>query len=163
METTPITTQTNQSNSSVKLLMILGVLWLLLAAALLFYQVAAPPQVEITWETATEQNTVGFYIYRSNEPDGEFILVNGNNLIKSLGSPVSGASYTYFDSEVIAGQTYYYVLEEVESDSTRNRYEDDMFAYEVPKMSWWVVVLTAASVIIGLVLLIAGLKEDRNL
>lgn len=163
METAPTTAQTNQSNSSVKLLIILGVLWLLLAAALLFYQVAAPPQVEITWETATEQNTAGFYLYRSTDPENEFILINGDNLINSVGSPVSGANYTYIDDEVTSGQTYYYVLEEVEFDSTRNRYEDDMFAYEVPKMSWWVVVLTAASVIIGLALLIAGLKEDRNL
>ncbi|MCA9950897.1 MAG: hypothetical protein KDE48_14700 [Anaerolineales bacterium] len=163
MESTPITTQANHSNSSVKLLMVLGVLWLLLAAALLFYQVAAPPQVEITWETATEQDTVGFYLYRSSDPEGEFTLINSDKMISSLGSPVSGANYTYFDDEVTAGQTYYYVLEEVEFDATRNRYEDDMFAYEVPKMSWWVVVLTAASVIIGLALLIAGLKEDRNL
>lgn len=163
METTPTTTQANQPNSSVKILMVLGVLWLLLAAALLFYQVAAPPQVEITWETATEQDTAGFYLYRSIEPEGEFTIINGDNIVNSLGSPVSGASYTYFDDAVTAGQTYYYVLEEVEFDSTRNRYEDDMFAYEVPKMSWWVVVLTAASVVIGLALLIAGLKEDRNL
>ena len=143
--------------------MVIGLLWLLLAAALLFYQFTSPPKVEIKWETATEQNTAGFYIYRATTPEGEFEIVNGDNLINSQGNPVSGANYTYVDDHVVAGQTYYYILEEVENDSSRNRYEEDMFAYEIPKISWWAVILTAASVIIGLALLITGLKEERNL
>lgn len=153
----------NQQTSSSKLLIVLGGLWFILAAGLLFYQLNSPAQVEITWETATEQETAGFFLYRSTDPEGEFVAVNAENMVNSQGSPVSGASYTYVDKDVTAGETYYYVLEEVEYDATRNRYTDDMFAYEVPRMTWWAVVLTAVSVIIGLALLIMGLKEERNL
>jgi hypothetical protein len=141
----------------------MGALWLVLAAALLFYQLSNPAKVEIKWETATEQETAGFFLYRSKTPDGEFEPINADKIIDSKGNPVSGASYTYIDANVIPGETYYYILEEVEYNLSRNRYEKDMFAYTVPRVSWWVVILTAGSIIIGLALLITGLKEDRSL
>lgn len=159
MTETPI----NTNSSSARLLMIMGALWLILAAALLFYQLSNPAKVEIKWETATEQETAGFYLYRSQTPDGEFEPINPDKIIDSKGNPVSGASYTYIDSNVTAGETYYYILEEVEYDLSRNRYVNDMFAYTVPRVSWWVVILTAGSIIVGLALLITGLKEDRSL
>ncbi len=144
------------------LLVLIGILWLLLAAALFFYQLVVPSKVEIKWETATEQQTAGFNIFRSNNPDGEFVLINENKLIDSQGSPVSGARYKFIDDEVNPGETYYYVLEEVEYDSTRNRYNDDIFKYDVPVVTWWAVILTAGSAVIGLVILMAGLKESKN-
>lgn len=145
-----------------KLLMLVGILWLILAGSLLIYQFIIPSKVEITWETATEQQTAGFNIYRSSSPDGEFELINENDLIDSKGSPVSGASYKYIDDNVEPGNKYFYVLEEVEYDSTRNRYEEDMFEYDVPEVTWWALILTAVSAIIGLVIIMAGLKEDKN-
>lgn len=165
MQQNTIGVMTNQSaetpNRSGKLLMLVGVLWLLLAAALLVYQLLIPSKVEITWETATEQQTAGFNIFRSSTPDGEYALIN-EKLINSKGSPVSGASYTYIDENVEAGQTYYYLLEELENDSTKNRYEEDKFEYDVPEVTWWAVILTATSAIIGFVIFMAGFKEDRN-
>ncbi len=153
---------TPQKSRSGKLLMLVGILWLLLAAALMAYQLFIPSKVEITWETATEQQTAGFNIYRSNDPAGDFILINTEQMIDSQGSPVSGASYTFIDENVEAGQKYYYLLEEVEYDSTTNRYEEDMFEYDVPEVTWWAVILTATSAIIGFLIFMAGLKEDRN-
>ncbi len=159
-----MTTDTSSSRRqrSGNLLVLVGILWLLLAAALLFYQLVIPSKVEITWETATEQQTAGFNIYRSNSPDGDFILINENKMIDSLGSPVSGARYNFVDDNVDAGETYYYVLEEIEFDSTSNRYEEDVFEYDVPVVTWWAVILTAGSAVIGLVILMAGLKEDKH-
>lgn len=159
-----MTTDTSPSRRqrSGNLLVLVGILWLLLAAALLFYQLVIPSKVEITWETATEQQTAGFNIYRSNSPDGDFILINENKMIDSLGSPVSGARYNFVDDNVDAGETYYYVLEEIEFDSTSNRYEEDVFEYDVPVVTWWAVILTAGSAVIGLVILMAGLKEDKH-
>jgi hypothetical protein len=147
--------------SSGKLLILVGVLWLLLAATLLVYQLVIPSKVEITWETATEQQTAGFNLYRGNNPDGEFVLINENKMIASQGSPVSGARYTYIDDNVDAGEKYFYILEEVEFDSTKNRYEEEIFEYDVPEVTWWAVILTAASAIIGLIILMTGLKEDK--
>ena len=152
---------TSPKNRSGKLLMLVGILWLLLAAALLVYQLLIPSKVEITWETATEQQTAGFNIYRSSSADGDFVLIN-DKLIDSKGSTVSGANYTYIDENVEAGQTYFYLLEELENDSSKNRYEEDKFKYDVPEVTWWAVILTATSAIIGFVIFMTGLKEDRN-
>ena len=158
-----IEASTGQRNNYGKLMVAVGLLWLLLAAALLIYQLTNPGKVEITWETATEQQTAGFNLYRSSDPEEAFVLINENKLIDSKGGPVSGARYTYVDDEVLAGETYYYLLEEVEFDSTRNRHEEATLQYHVPAVTWWAVVLTAASAVIGLVILMAGLKENKTL
>lgn len=157
------TVEPARQQGSSKLLIVMGTLWLLLAAALLVYQFSSPPRVEINWSTATEQNTAGFYVYRSTDPEGEFELLNGDAMINAEGSAVSGAEYVFIDDTVEPGNTYYYVLEEVEFDSSRNRYMDDLDTYHVPRVVWWAVILTAVSTIIGLALLITGLKEERNL
>ena len=148
--------------SSAPLLIFIGALWLLLAVALLIYQVAVPPRVEITWETATEQNTVGFNLYRSTTPDGSYTLINEGQFIASQGSPVSGASYAYTDNNVSAAQTYYYVLEEIEADGSSIRYEDDLFEYQVPGLAWWLILLTIAAAMIGLAMVYAGLQERKT-
>ncbi|MDX1413608.1 MAG: hypothetical protein R3293_05410 [Candidatus Promineifilaceae bacterium] len=157
--TVPISTERKRFG---KLLILVGILWLLLAGALLVYQLIIPSKVEITWQTATEQQTAGFNIYRSTSPDGEFVLINIDKMIDSEGSPISGANYRYIDDGVEAGESYYYVLEEIEYDSTSNRYKEDMFMYSVPDVSWWAVILTAGSAIIGMVILMAGLREERT-
>lgn len=159
MTNTP--TQT-RGRGSAQLLIFIGVLWLLLAAALLIYQLAVPPRVEITWETATEQNTVGFNLYRSLTPDGSYTLVNEGHFIASEGSPVSGASYTYTDRNVSTAQTYYYVLEEIESDGSSIRYEDDLFEYRVPGLTWWLTLLTITAAVIGLGMIYVGVQERKK-
>lgn len=152
----------NQTPSSTKLLLVIGSLWLLLAVALLVYQLTNPPKVEISWETATELQTAGFNLYRSTTADGDFALVNRDKLIPSSGNATSGASYTYVDTQVTAGETYYYLLEEIELDASSNRYEEDMFTYAVPRVVWWALILTAGSLLVGLALLAAGFRESRN-
>ncbi len=152
---------TAQRPRSTSLLLGIGALWLLLAGALIVYQFFSPARVEITWETATEQNTVGFNLYRSVTADGAFTLVNQDQFIPSEGSAVSGASYAYTDNGVTAGQTYYYVLEEIEADGSSIRYEDDLFEYEVPGRTWWLIALTIASAVVGLGMMAMALKE-RN-
>ena len=142
------------------LLVALGTLWLLLAAALLGYELLSPPQVEITWETATEQNTAGFNLYRSQAADGEFILVNEDAFIASEGDAVSGASYAYTDSAVSAGATYYYVLEEIETDGSLIRFEEDLFEYTVPGTTWWVLGLAIVSAVVGLAMITVGRREN---
>ncbi|MBE2199375.1 MAG: hypothetical protein IAE79_12250 [Anaerolinea sp.] len=154
---------TSNRRTSPKLFIVLGVLWLSLAAVHLIYQLANPT-VEVRWETATEVNTAGFNLYRSEARDGDFMQINAaDGLIASQGEAVSGAAYTYMDKTVEAGKTYYYVLEEVEYNAATRRYEEDLFTYKVPFITWWTVVLTAVSVLVGFALLVAGLKEERSL
>ena len=144
------------------LLVSMGLLWLLLAAILLTYQLTDTASVEITWETATEQQTVGFNVYRSNKPDEGFVLINNAQLIESEGGPVSGANYTFIDKDVKAGRTYYYILEEVELDGGKNQYTDEVLEYSVPNITWWAIVLSFCSAIAGVAMLILGLKEKKK-
>jgi hypothetical protein len=79
-------------------------------------------EVIATWETAAEINTVGFNLWRSETHDGGYTQVN-NALIPaaSLGG-VWGSSYTYTDSGVTPGTTYYYKLHELEVGGASNWY-----------------------------------------
>lgn len=146
-----------------KLLISVGFLWLVLAVSLLIFQIAFPQNVEITWETATEQKTAGFNLYRRNLRDNQYELVNKDRLISNVGDPVTGAVYSYVDRDVTPGMTYLYVLEEVELDSTRNRYDQDVFEFTIPTFSWQYITLASICLIVGLLLLLSGLKETISL
>jgi hypothetical protein len=140
----------------------IGFMWLLLAVALLVYHFSDTAKIEITWETATEQGTVGFNVYRSSDPDNEYILINKDQFIDSKGGPVSGAQYSFVDQNVEAGKTYYYLLEEIESDGRQNRYTDEIMQYPVPDNTWWAVGLAVFSALFGLVIFGLDLKEKRK-
>lgn len=144
-------------------LFVIGVLWICLGVALLLYQLYGSRDVTVQWDTATEIDTAGFYLYRSNVPDGEFSLINKDGeLIPSQGNALSGASYMFTDEDVVPGETYYYLIEEVEYDLTSRRYEDQIFAYAVPRVDWWAIVLAAVSVLVGLMMLVTGVRENRS-
>jgi hypothetical protein len=69
----------------------------------------------VGWETASEVDLLGFNIYRSNSSaSGSFSQLN-ERLIpsRSPGSPV-GATYEWVDAGVEAGQTYFYLLENLD-------------------------------------------------
>lgn len=139
---------------SQRLLIVLGVLWLLLAGAIILSQLSDPAPIRIEWETETEVNTAGFNIYRREGDEGAFVQLN-EQLIPSEGSPVSGASYVFVDEAVVNGQTYYYQLEDVEFDNTTERHE--VFQYTAG-IEWWIPVTVAFSILCGLFLLIKGLR-----
>ena len=70
--------------------------------------------IVLRWETATEIDNLGFNLYRAESPEGERTRLNAS-LIPSQapGSPV-GAVYTWRDTSVQPGVTYYYWLEDVD-------------------------------------------------
>jgi hypothetical protein len=152
----------NAQSRSWQLLLAIGVLWLLLAVALLIYWQRTPARVEITWETATEQGTVGFSLYRSLERDGEYTLINEHGFIENRGTAVSGAEYNFVDEDVDAGQTYFYVLEEIEADGSRRRYEEDIFEYQVPRAGPWIFWLVILCAFMGTAMIYAGIREGRK-
>ena len=153
--------ESTKSQSSPNLLFIIGSLWLILAVWLLYYQLNQSTSIQIEWDTATELETAGFNLYRSPTADGEFVRIN-DKLIPSQGDGLTGASYMYRDKSVTAGETFYYLLEEVELDASINRYESDIFSYMAPSVTWWAVVLTAVSLLAGLALIIMGVRERRT-
>jgi hypothetical protein len=78
------------------------------------------PVVAVEWSTASELNTVGFNLYRSEDPKGKFQIIN-SKLIPSSSDALTGGSYSYRDTSVQAGHTYYYLLEDVDASGDTNR------------------------------------------
>ena len=71
--------------------------------------------VIILWNTEAEIDNAGFNIYRSTAEDGEYEKIN-DALISAQGSPTQGASYTFIDSGLRNGKTYYYKLEDIDNN-----------------------------------------------
>lgn len=94
------------------------------AAVILGYQAMTSSQeatVLVEWTTASELDTAGFNVYRSDSPDGPFLQAN-DRLIPASPDPLTGGSYVFTDTAVVAGRTYYYQLEDVETDGTTTRH-----------------------------------------
>lgn len=77
--------------------------------------------VELTWETASETNNLGFYLYRAESSDGPFALLTPTP-IPGLGSSPVGARYRHADHGVVNGRTYYYLLEDYETTGRTERH-----------------------------------------
>jgi hypothetical protein len=70
--------------------------------------------VLVTWETASEAGTSGFFIQRKL-PEEDYQRISG--LIQAYGD-IIGATYAYTDTTVEKGNTYYYRLEDVQADTS---------------------------------------------
>ena len=66
--------------------------------------------VWIEWETSSETDNLGFNLYRSLSEEGSYEKVTAR-LIPGLGSSPRGASYSYRDTGLSNGETYFYKLE----------------------------------------------------
>jgi hypothetical protein len=141
----------SQGRSSRRVVALLGLLWLLLAAAIILLQLINRPSITVEWQTETEVDTAGFNVYRSLSPDGPYERLDAE-LIPSRGSATSGNSYTFTDDSVSSRQTYYYQLEDVEMDNSTARHE--IVSYTAPGTGWWVVAAVALSVVFGQALLV---------
>ena len=69
--------------------------------------------VRLTWSTATERDTAGFRLWRSDSLVGDFERINAS-IIPSEGDAYSGAEYAYTDAGLESGETYFYKLEDVD-------------------------------------------------
>jgi len=78
-------------------------------------------RVVVEWTTASEINTSGFNLYRSEQADGPYIKIN-TQLIPASTDPLVGGKYRYEDTGVTSGRTYYYQLEDVELDGASTRH-----------------------------------------
>ena len=98
-------------------------------------QVKARPQAAITllyfqgtgqnnailleWATATEFETAGFVVDRADNQAGPYVEQIG--FIPAEGGGIIGAEYSALDDvNVVNGQTYWYILVEIENDNNRN-------------------------------------------
>lgn len=71
--------------------------------------------IVISWTTATEIGNVGFHVLRSTSSGGSFSTIDSSLIKSNCFGCVTGASYSFTDSSVSAGQTYYYKIQSVDS------------------------------------------------
>ncbi len=74
-------------------------------------------QVELTWETATETDNLGFNIYKTAASETERRAVN-NGIVPGAGTTLMPQTYSFIDGNVVAGTPYLYWLEQVDFQGT---------------------------------------------
>ena len=75
-------------------------------------------QVTIAWETQSELNNAGFFIKRSQQKNGQFVVVNPT-MVPGAGTTAEKQSYTYTDTTAQPNVVYYYQIEDVSLDGNR--------------------------------------------
>jgi len=70
----------------------------------------------VEWETATEFDNAGFFVWTSDAENGTYNLIS--NFIEAQGDGVTGAVYGFVDADVETGVIKYYKLEAVALDQT---------------------------------------------
>lgn len=78
----------------------------------------APGRVLIRWRTETQEDNLGFNIYRSENPDGPYVRVN-RSLIPGEGSTNIPKDYCFEDKPLPRGQVFYYYIEAVSLSGVR--------------------------------------------
>ncbi|MBK9054784.1 MAG: hypothetical protein IPL78_28925 [Chloroflexi bacterium] len=147
-----------------RVLVWLGMLWLGLAAAILITQLVRPAQIQFVWQTESEFETAGYNVYRSESPTGEYSRIN-ETMIQSAQDAFAGGEYVYTDTQIEAGRTYYYRLEEVELDGSTNIYDadpDEPISGSFNRLEWWAMVIVPLSTLVGILLLNHSLRAKKE-
>jgi len=74
--------------------------------------------VELSWETASEREVVGFNLYRAKTRDGARKLINSEKISAQNPGADGGAVYTFVDTSAKPGKKYFYWLESISIDNT---------------------------------------------
>ena len=86
-----------------------------------FTATGADGAVELVWETASELNNLSFHLYRSTSESGSYARIT-TSVVPGLGSSPAGARYSYRDTGLTNGVTYYYELEDIETTGVTERH-----------------------------------------
>ncbi len=115
--------------------------------------------VIVEWTTASELDTVGFYLLRGETPAGPFEQVN-NELIPATSDSLTGSSYSYEDQGVTAGVTYFYMLEDIENTGNSNQHGPIVVEASSPAKTE----LLIAALLIGgaLIYAIILIRDNKN-
>lgn len=92
-----------------------------LAVVSSFEAYEANGKVVVQWETASEIDTAGFYLFRLDESTGNYLQIN-QKLVPALLTSPQGGTYSLIDRGVSPGRTYTYMLVEVEGKGTKQTY-----------------------------------------
>jgi hypothetical protein len=90
------------------------------AVTLAFFDAyASRGNLVVEWQTALEVDLLGFYLYRSTAPEGDYAEVSGGLIPAGAPGSMGGSEYRWVDDDASAGVTYYYKLEGVDSHGNR--------------------------------------------
>lgn len=78
--------------------------------------------VLLDWDDNPEEDLAGYYVYRSTTPAGGYIRLTPSMILSS----------DYFDSTVINGTTYYYVVTAVDAASNESGFSNEVSAVPNP-------------------------------
>jgi len=78
-----------------------------------FTATALDSAVRLSWETASELDNLGFHFYRAPSAEGPWTRITPS-LIPGLGSSPEGKRYSWVDTGLSNGVTYFYRLEDVD-------------------------------------------------
>lgn len=76
--------------------------------------------IQISWETVSEANNLGFNIMRAESVSGDQTQINPTLIMNELGpGGMFGAAYEYLDETAVEGVTYYYWLIDMPLDGSQ--------------------------------------------
>ena len=88
--------------------------------------------VKLAWETATEQDNLGFEIRRSHEGVTEVVAHYRNTPeLRGRGTTLEPTQYAYTDARTEQGKTYRYVLRSFDLDGTIHEYSDKAIEVQI--------------------------------
>ena len=71
------------------------------------------------WQTLNERGNLGFLIVRAKESKNEQyteIRLITDQLIPTTGDSTEGANYFYEDTDIVSGNTYFYLLADIDQN-----------------------------------------------
>ncbi len=90
-----------------------------------FSATAGDSRVTLRWKTASELQNQGFEVLRSENPKGDFQLLDSytrNSTLRGAGTSNQSHDYIYIDKYVNNGTTYYYKLVDVDNNGVRTEH-----------------------------------------
>lgn len=76
----------------------------------------------IAWETVSELHNLGFNLWRGTSANAPDVKLNQYVIPSQAPGGTDGFAYTYPDSKIVSGTSYYYWLEDVDLDGTVTRH-----------------------------------------
>ncbi len=81
---------------------------------------ASPGRIDLTWGSQSERGLFGWLVYRATDPRGPFRPL-GSIPFPALGEVTGPLEYHYSDTDLAAGNLYYYLVEGITIDGLARR------------------------------------------
>lgn len=138
----------------------LAAVWIGAGLVLALIWAAQRPTIEVNWQTESEIGSAGFNVLRGDNEDGPFDRVN-ERLIPSSADAVAGGDYAIVDKDVVGGQRYYYILEDVELNGDVTRH--DLIVVDAPGRPHVLLLLGLVLVVVSLAFMVLAWRAHREL